>query len=90
MGVSTGHMKLANVLSFQSLASYTISWCTYGTLQTAEVPAERKEQTAVVGSLTSTEYEGSKNDGTKRPSEIICLLIRFGASHKCFDSMSWN
>lgn len=73
---------------FQSPDSFIISCCTHGTLQTTEVPAERKEQTAIVGSLTSTKDEGRKNDGTKRPSGMICLLIRFVTSHKCFDSMS--
>lgn len=90
MGVSTGHMKLANVLSFQSPNSYIIPCCTQGTLPRAEIPAERKEQTAIVCSLTSTEDGDSRNDGTKTPSGMIGLLIRFEASHKCFDSMSLN
>lgn len=87
MGVSTGHTKLANVLNFQSPDSYIISYCTHGTLPRAEIPAEGKEQTAIVGSLTSIEGEDSRNDGTKRSSGMIALLIRFGAFHKCFDSM---
>lgn len=48
MGVSTGHMKLVNVLGFQSLDGYIISCCTHGTLPRAELKGRSRLQLWVV------------------------------------------